>query len=179
MKKSTAYKHRLAADGPGAVPSADSRRDNSQLATLDANAPILGRDAAERLIRLTFRLKEQRHQLIPNERIDEAAWCMLLELYLSHLKNTTLYVSALCTNAYASQTTSLRRLEDLINYGFITRQRNHSDSRRISIVLTATGFEKAHAYICHVHSEAFLALSAEISHWRPPEEEHNGNDDRR
>lgn len=176
MKKKAAHISRSAADNVGPATLVGGRLENTRLAMPNGDRSNLGRDAVERLIRLAFRLKEQRQQLVENERIDEVAWCMLLDLYLGHLKNTTLYVSALCTNTYAAPTTALRRLDDLVGCGFAARQRNHSDARRISVVLTATGLEKAHAYICHIHSEAYLALSPEISHWRPPKREYFDND---
>ena len=136
------------------------------------------RSTQRRLIKASFRLREQRRNLVQSEKIDDTAWWMLLDLYLAHIDKNRLYVSAICANAGTSATTALRRLEDLIDTGLVTRLPDTRDSRRIFVILTAGGLEAAHSYLALMNNEFFAALAPEMSvrlHGQDPKESTSQN----
>ena len=110
-------------------------------------------ETAVRLIQCQFRLHDHRRSLIQHSEIDEIAWQILLDLYLGHLEGKVRFVSTLCSNTFATPSTSLRRLESLIEAGMAARREDHSDQRRVPVVLTALGLEIAQTHIVNVYRE--------------------------
>ncbi len=121
-----------------------------------------------RLILALFEVKNLQRNIIKNDKVDDAAWSMLLDLYQTHLLNSRLYVSALCYSSSArSPTTALRRLEEMIKAGLIARQEDTEDSRRIYVLLTAKGLEAVQSYLSEVNSTFFRALAPALTEWTP------------
>lgn len=125
-----------------------------------------------RLIRALFEMKSLQKSIINNDKVDDAAWSMLLDLYQTHLQHSRLYVSALCYSSSArSPTTALRRLEEMIKSGLIARQEDTQDSRRIYVLLTAKGLEAVQSYLSEVNSTFFSALAPTLADWHASQED--------
>ncbi len=136
----------------------------ASLSPSDLSRPsATGPEHMAHLVRLHFRLKDWRQQFCNGKSLDETAWCLVMDMYLRHLEGAQLFVSSLCSNNYASATTSLRRLDDLVDAGIVTRQSDPFDQRRIPVALTASGLEFAQSYLNYMHTECSIALLLAVS----------------
>jgi len=81
---------------------------------------------------------------------ESAALDMLLDLLSAELAKDDVTVTSLCAAAGVSQTTALRRLEDLEQAQFLIRQPDKKDRRRIFVTLTPAGRERVAAYLSSV-----------------------------
>ncbi len=96
---------------------------------------------------LLRRLQEARNSLFGNVAPPDPAWEMLTELMLSTLTGEQVAVTSLCLASKAPLTTALRRLDDLIEAGLITRRRDPTDRRRFYVDLSESGLQKMRRYL--------------------------------
>jgi len=86
-------------------------------------------------------LQERRYRLA-RERVmgttfsDEPGWNMLMELMHARLSGQQVPVSALCAASGVPQTSALRRLATLMSQGYVVKERDPKDARRIWVALT-------------------------------------------
>jgi DNA-binding response OmpR family regulator len=86
-------------------------------------------------------LQERRYRLA-RERVmgtsfcDEPGWNMLMELMHARLSGQQVPVSALCAASGVPQTSALRRLSQLMSDGYVVKERDPGDARRIWVALT-------------------------------------------
>jgi DNA-binding response OmpR family regulator len=91
-------------------------------------------------------LQERRYRLA-RERImggsfcDEPGWNMLMELMHARLSGQQVPVSALCAASGVPQTSALRRLATLMEDGYVVKERDPKDARRIWVALTDRAME--------------------------------------
>ena len=72
----------------------------------------------------------RRNEIVGAPLFRDAAWDMLLELYVAHERQQDLSVSSLCYASGVPQTTALRQLTRLEKFGLITREGDKTDNRR-------------------------------------------------
>jgi DNA-binding NarL/FixJ family response regulator len=78
---------------------------------------------------------------------NSAAWAMLLDLYDKTLRNQSISVSSLCLASGAPTSTALRRLDELVEGGLITREKDTVDARRTLVSLTDDARDRMNAYL--------------------------------
>jgi DNA-binding HxlR family transcriptional regulator len=67
---------------------------------------------------------------------DECAWDMILDLARSELIGATVTVSNLCAATSKPQTSALRKLNNLVEAGLVTKRPDMDDRRRVLVELT-------------------------------------------
>lgn len=116
-----------------------------QLARLP-EAPAFGTDHLA-TVRQICRLRRARAKLLGSaELFGEPAWDMLLELYAVALEQRKVSVSGICFASGAPFTTALRWLEKLHESGFVERQNDELDARRIWVRLSDCGLSRMRMY---------------------------------
>lgn len=91
-------------------------------------------------------LQERRYRLA-RERVmgasfcDEPGWNMIMELMHARLSGQQVPVSALCAASGVPQTSALRRLSQLMSDGYVAKERDPGDARRIWVALTDRAIE--------------------------------------
>ena len=96
-------------------------------------------DGAERSLRLLGRLQASRSTIFGDAVMPEPAWEMLAELMRARLAGQHLSVTSLALASRSPTTTALRRIEDLIQGGLVTRVPDPGDRRRTWVELTSEG----------------------------------------
>lgn len=92
------------------------------------------------LARQTYALRRKRAAIFGNpELFGEPAWDILLDLYIAHAESTPVSVSSACIGSAAPPTTGLRWLGVLADHGFVLRENDPEDHRRVLVRLTRSG----------------------------------------
>jgi DNA-binding response OmpR family regulator len=86
--------------------------------------------------------RDVRSEFLPQEIFGDPAWFMLLELALIDRSGKRTSVSGLCMTAKVSQTTALRRVQDMVEAGLIVRRNDPADRRRSYISLSPDARER-------------------------------------
>lgn len=76
---------------------------------------------------------------LPVHFFGDAAWAMLLDLFVSQNEGKRLSSTSLCHGTFHPQTTALRWLDVLIDEGFVVRSQCLDDRRVKYVALTARG----------------------------------------
>jgi DNA-binding MarR family transcriptional regulator/CheY-like chemotaxis protein len=71
----------------------------------------------------------------------QPAWNILAELYECMLTNSTVSITSLCLAADVPVSTALRKIESLIEAGYVERTADIADRRRINAALTESGVQ--------------------------------------
>ncbi len=77
----------------------------------------------------------------------DPTWAMLLDLYRSDIKGTTLSVSSLCIGSGVPSTTALRYIRTLEERGYVQRAADQLDKRRIFVTMTDKARDAMNAYV--------------------------------
>jgi FixJ family two-component response regulator/predicted transcriptional regulator len=93
-------------------------------------------------LRSLLRFRKQRSEFLPQEMFGDPAWFMFLELAHLERSGKATSVSGLCMSANISQTTALRRIQDMVEAGLIVRHEDPRDKRRSHINLTTEANER-------------------------------------
>ena len=80
---------------------------------------------------------------------DEPGWNMIMELMHARLSGQKVPVSALCAASGVPQTTALRRLGELMGDGYIAKERDPGDARRLWVRPTERTVELVQKYMTH------------------------------
>jgi|CXWL01.1.fsa_nt_gi DNA-binding response OmpR family regulator len=80
---------------------------------------------------------------------DEPGWNMIMELMHARLSGQKVPVSALCAASGVPQTTALRRLGELMGDGYIAKERDPNDARRLWVQPTERTVELVQKYMSH------------------------------
>jgi hypothetical protein len=92
------------------------------------------------LARQTYTLRRKRAGIFGNpELFGEPAWDILLDLYIAHGEGKPVSVSSACIGSAAPPTTGLRWLGVLADHGFVMRENDPEDNRRVLVRLTRAG----------------------------------------
>ena len=106
------------------------------------------RNARSRLqsISAVIEARKARALVFPSDLFHDPAWNILLELYASHLQERPVSISDACLFSGTSSTSTLRWITVLIDRGYVYRQPDARDGRRIHIILTETAIEALDLY---------------------------------
>lgn len=111
------------------------------------------RDIAERrvhyarLARKAYAKRRRRSTIFGYpELFGEPAWDILLDLYIAHVEHKPVSVSSACIGSAAPPTTGLRWLGVLSDHGFILREHDPDDQRRVLVRLTDEGLAAMDKY---------------------------------
>jgi len=80
-------------------------------------------------------------------RFCDPSWDMILELYVATRENRRLAVSQLCSLSGGSTTTALRHIEHLEALGYIRREADPVDRRRMNVTMLSTLVEAAEQWL--------------------------------
>lgn len=116
-----------------------------ELATSTASS--ITKQSSAKLIRKILRARDQRSQEFPGDLFADPAWDMLLELYWLELEQHRASVSRACKAARVPATTALRWLKTLETRGFIRRDEDPYDGRRVFVSLTPDARQAMQRYV--------------------------------
>lgn len=86
-------------------------------------------------VRDLLRARRLREEFMPGELFADPAWDMLLDLLAARLEHERVSVSSLCIASAVPPTTALRWIRTLTEKGFVHRQADPHDGRRVFIAL--------------------------------------------
>ena len=108
------------------------------------------RSARLNLASRTFRARLDRTRFFHSSLFSDAAWDILLGLYVFRAAGKNLGASDLCRiTCETSLTTSLRLQRRLVDLGLIRRTEDPCDGRRLIVELTDEGITKLEDYLDH------------------------------
>lgn len=87
-------------------------------------------------VRDLLRARRLREEILPGDLFADPAWDMLLDLLAARLEQERVSVSSLCIASAVPPTTALRWIRTLTEKGFVHRQADPHDGRRVFIALT-------------------------------------------
>lgn len=111
-------------------------------------------------IKAIMRFRAAQEKMLGAGLIDDAAWMMLLDLLLMHIERKPLAVTALCVGSGVPVTTALRRLNQLIAKGLVTKTSDLADRRRILVSITPKGIEGVCSVLGFLQKEIASAAEA-------------------
>lgn len=88
-----------------------------------------------------------RKKFFPSGLFEDPCWDMLIDLMVQNLLGRRVSVSSLCIASGVAQTTALRRIMVLSEYGIVRRNADESDGRRIFVELTPQGVDLMARYL--------------------------------
>jgi DNA-binding MarR family transcriptional regulator len=115
---------------------------------LSRRAPVSQSEAERvRLATAILRTRTRRAEYLPGLDFGEPAWDMLLDLFVAGAAGVPISVSSLCQAARVPHTTALRWVSVLTEAGYIARERDQQDGRRIYTRLTDHAREAVAAWL--------------------------------
>jgi hypothetical protein len=146
-----------AANG-GSGRSAARKDDPARSATLDGRRNLAThpdraqqRRAYVQLARHAYAIRRQRSTIFGSlELFGEPAWDILLDLYIACAEEKPVSVSSACIGSAAPPTTGLRWLGVLAEQGFILREHDPEDQRRVLVRLSDKGISAMEKYFALV-----------------------------
>ncbi len=123
--------------------SADAQRISDALAQMAASAKSAGPPKiTATMVRQIIRQRRNRDRLFPPEIFADPAWDILLDLTAARLESRNVSVTSLCLAAAVPNTTGLRWIRILTQFGMLQRSHDPGDARRVYIVLSDETFDK-------------------------------------
>lgn len=104
-------------------------------------------------IRRGIRLRRLRERFFPPELFADPAWDILLDLAAARLEGVATPVSSLCVAAAVPATTALRWIKGMTEGGFLVREPDPFDKRRILVRLSDATFEQMIACLTAMRAE--------------------------
>jgi DNA-binding response OmpR family regulator len=101
-----------------------------------ADTPATADAAQARWLLQERRYRMARERVMGSSFSDEPGWNMIMELMHARLSGQQVPVSALCAASGVPQTSALRRLSGLMAEGYVVKERDPRDARRIWVALT-------------------------------------------
>lgn len=89
------------------------------------------------LARAQLSMRDARRKWFPNALFREPGWQILLDLAVAEETNAKISVSSACIASGAPPTTALRHIKTLCDLGFVDREADPHDSRRVNLALTS------------------------------------------
>jgi hypothetical protein len=124
--------------------------------TPSAAKPVIDRDT----IKALMRVQSAQAKLLGYGLVDDAAWVMLLDLFLMHIEDKPLAVTALCVGSGVPVTTALRRLDQLIAKGLVLKSPDGIDRRRLLVSITPKGIDCVSTIVGHMQGELRAVVAA-------------------
>ncbi|MEO0591035.1 MAG: hypothetical protein AAFZ11_10815 [Pseudomonadota bacterium] len=126
---------------------------NAEGATRNAAQNLDGLDLEERrktfahMARTAYAKRRKRTSIFGDpELFGEPGWDILLDLYIAHVEGKPVSVSSACIGSASPPTTGLRWLGVLTEQGFIAREHDPLDQRRVLVRLTDKALDAMDAY---------------------------------
>jgi CheY-like chemotaxis protein/DNA-binding MarR family transcriptional regulator len=144
---------RAIADGSGgAISAAELSRLAEAARALATRIKRMGKgspdpDPSAEALRLLRQLQEARSSVFGQAVMPEPAWQMLAELMRARLAGQPVSVTSLALASNSPTTTALRRIEDLIQGGLVTRVPDPADRRRTYLELTPAGLMRMRLFL--------------------------------
>lgn len=106
------------------------------------------------LARRFYRSRRLRPQVFSDDALfGEPAWDILLDLFIAESEHKRLSVTAACIGAAVPTSTALRWLVILESRGFVRRENDPTDARRVFLHLTGEGYAKMANYFLQLQRE--------------------------
>lgn len=122
------------------------------VATNDLSRPGI----AGQIAKVVVAIRRDRQQHFPKALSNESCWGVLLHLYAAYVDQHRLHVSTLTERTGIPGTTVLRALDSLFAAGFISRNEDRFDRRKVVVELTDTGAEAMKSYLLKTGTRAAL-----------------------
>lgn len=106
-----------------------------------------GEETRVRTLEAMLAIRSVRSQLLPQEIFSDPAWFMLLELALLEKQGKQISVSGICLTSGVSQTTALRRVQDMVEAGLLIRRDDPQDRRRVHVSLSPNAIAKLNSLL--------------------------------
>jgi len=90
-------------------------------------------------LKVIIRARRKRESMFPAGLFADPAWDMLLELYYAAKTQQRLTVSILCSKSAVPQSSALRWINKLEEFGLLIRVPDHLDNRRVFVELSPNG----------------------------------------
>jgi DNA-binding MarR family transcriptional regulator len=100
--------------------------------------------------------RRERARYFNNSLLGEPVWDMLLALYCMPAAGKPLSISGLCHASGVPQTTGLRWLQVMEQKGFVERNRDPEDGRRVWLSLSKTGEQLMSDYLSSIYRKMIL-----------------------
>lgn len=141
----------------GDDPNARNRRHIPRLAPVKPEAAEFASSASEkqkftrrrnaRIARAIYDNRRKRDIIFgSSELFGEPAWDILLDLYIAEVEGKAVSVSSACIGSASPSTTGLRWLGVLCEAGFVKREHDPADQRRVLVRLSEGGMEAMDRY---------------------------------
>lgn len=130
--------------------------DLAHFAHFEGDAPHLRRDQSRRKYSSIFLAKiaceelfwrTRRRNFVDLEIYGEAAWAVLLDLFVNHVHRKNISIMSACIASEVPPTTALRYISMLESEGMITSEYSQTDQRVRWLKLTYLGFESVERYL--------------------------------
>ena len=92
-----------------------------------------------RLAEEMFRIRRLRDRHFGQELFADPAWDMLLDLYIQRCKGHRVSITSICNASFVPATTALRWLAIIQDRGWVSRESDPNDRRRVYVGLTREG----------------------------------------
>lgn len=141
--QSDAWLHNAHLDEP--APAASRHADNGHELALGHSVE---RSHLLQLARQIYALRREREAIFGKaELFGEPAWDILLDLYVAHVERKSVSVSSACIGSASPPTTGLRWLGILAEEGFVIREADPQDQRRVLVRLSDKGLAAMDRYL--------------------------------
>lgn len=101
--------------------------------------------------RAIYASRRERAAIFGNaELFGEPAWDIMLDLYIAQADGKAVSVSSACIGSASPPTTGLRWLGILCDHGFVMREHDPADQRRVLVRLSQTGLKAMNRYFSSV-----------------------------
>lgn len=122
-------------DGGAAPPPATTATPPPQSASQDHPVWV-------ELARQTYEDRRRRNKIFQSDELfGEPAWDILLDLFIAAKERRRVSVTSACIGSAVPSTTALRWISILERLGFLTREADPGDARRVYVRLSPRGYE--------------------------------------
>jgi len=135
------------------------RRRGAEALDLEPQNPLATRGE---ILSACLRERKDRAKLFGEHIATDPFWDMLLDLAYAKERGEAVSTTNLCLGAAVPITTGIRRLDEMEKLGFIARQTDPADRRRVMVTLTAAGEARMQEFL-HRFSKRFLTLRGDES----------------
>ncbi|WP_184476941.1 winged helix DNA-binding protein [Rhizorhapis suberifaciens] len=92
-------------------------------------------------------MRRRREEALGRELFADPAWDILLDLYVARSRNRPISISSLCIAASVPATTALRWINSLAERGWLIREADPNDGRRMYVRLTDEASSKMRDFL--------------------------------
>jgi DNA-binding MarR family transcriptional regulator len=126
--------------------AAESHTARPQLSPSPSDSTVSDNALRASRVRERIRQRRTRESLFNTDLFADPAWDMLLDLYAAELEGGDVSVSSLCIAAAVPTTTALRWIKLLSDQGWLVRQQDPHDGRRINMRLSKGSRSRLNRY---------------------------------